>query len=137
MIIIESSAMVDALVGYPANPELLRLIATEDLFTPTLLDYEVASAIRGHLLGGLLTAEQAAVAIEDFANLTIERQTMTVMLPDIIALRHNFTTYDAAYVVLARTLQAPVVTADAKLLEARRIGVDVWLARSNTIDRAG
>ena len=137
MIVIESSAMVDALVGDPANPELLRLIAAEDLFTPTLLDYEVASAIRGHLLGGLLTAEQAAVAIEDFANLTIERQTMTVMLPDIIALRHNFTTYDAAYVVLARTLQAPVVTADAKLLEARRIGVDVWLARSNTIDRAG
>lgn len=137
MIVIESSAMVDALVGEPANPELLRLIATEDLLAPTLLDYEVASAIRGHLLGGLLTAERAAAAIEDFVNLTIERQTMTVMLPDIIALRHNFTTYDAAYVVLARTLQAPVVTADAKLLEARRIGVDVWLAHSNTVDRAG
>ena len=137
MIVIESSAVVDALVGDPANPELLRLIASEDLHAPTLLDFEVASAIRGHLLGGLLTPERAAAAIEDFADLTIERQAMAAALPDIIALRHNFTAYDAAYVVLARTLQAPVVTADAKLLEARRIGVDVWLARFNTIDRAG
>lgn len=137
MIVIESSAMVDALVGDPANPDLLQLIASEDLLTPTLLDFEVASAIRGHLLGGLLSAERATAAIEDFADLTIERRAMTVLLPEIMALRHNFTTYDAAYVVLAQALQAPLVTADTKLLEARRLGIDVWLAWSGTIDRVG
>jgi len=40
-------------------------------------------------------------------------------------LRHNFTVYDAAYVVLAEALEAPLVTADAKLEEARRLGIDV------------
>lgn len=121
--------MVDALVGDPVNPELLQLIATEDLQAPTLLDFEVASAIRGHLLGGLLSADRAAVALEDFADLTIQRRAMTAMLPAIVALRHNFTTYDAAYVVLAQVLRAPLVTADAKLLEARRFGVQVRLLR--------
>lgn len=128
MIVIEPSAVVDALVGDPVNPELLTLIATEELHAPSLLDFEVASAIRGHILGGLLSSERAATAIEDFVALDIERHTMTALLPDILALRHNFTVYDAAYVVLALALPAPLVTADAKLLEAQRVGVDVHLA---------
>jgi predicted nucleic acid-binding protein len=44
-----------------------------------------------------------------------------------LALRDNFTVYDAAYVVLAQQLQSPLVTRDAKLADARRIGVVVEL----------
>src|SRR5262249_8498481 len=58
VIIIESSAMVDALVGNPANPHLLAAIADEDLHAPALLDFEVASALRGHLLAGKLNKER-------------------------------------------------------------------------------
>ena len=47
MIVIESSAVVDALIDDPANPELLALIADSDLHAPALLDYEVGSALRG------------------------------------------------------------------------------------------
>ena len=35
------------------------------------------------------------------------------------ALRHNFTTYDAAYVVLAKVLKVSLITSDAKLARAR------------------
>ena len=35
------------------------------------------------------------------------------------------TSDNAAYVVLAQALEAPLVTADAKLLEARKVGVEV------------
>lgn len=121
--------MVDALVGSPANTDLLDIIASEDLHSPTLLDYEVASALRGHLLGGLLNTTALDIAIQDFTELHIERYELTGMLREVAALRDNFTAYDAAYVVLAQALDAPLLTADDKMREAKRFGVDVRVCR--------
>ena len=125
MIVIESSAMVDALVGDPANPNLLALLADEELHAPTLLDFEVASALRGHALGGKLDLVKLDEAVEDFIAFRIERHPMTSLLGHIIDLRDNFTAYDAAYLVLAQALEAPLVSADAKLKKATRLGIDV------------
>ena len=50
---------------------------------------------------------------------------MTDMLGYMLELRDNFTVYDAAYLVLADALQVPLLTADEKLAEARRLGIDV------------
>jgi predicted nucleic acid-binding protein len=125
LIVIESSAMVDALVGEPANPELLAMLADEELHAPALLDFEVASALRGHVLGGKLGLERLDEAVDDFAALAIERHQMTPLLGPILALRNNFTVYDAAYVVLAQALEAPLATADAKFGEAERAGINV------------
>ena len=125
MIIIESSAMVDALVGDQPDADLLALLATETLHAPALLDFEVASALRGHVRGGKLDPARLAGAVEDFASLRVERHQMTGLLRHVLRLRNNFTVYDAAYVVLAQALGAPLVTADAKLREAQRLGVEV------------
>jgi predicted nucleic acid-binding protein len=125
VIVIESSAMVDALVDEPVNAHLLALLADEELHAPALLDFEVASALRGHALGGRLDQLRLEEAIEDFSGFRIERHQMTDLLAHIMELRENFTVYDAAYVILARALEAPVVTADTKMREAERFGVDV------------
>lgn len=117
--------MVDALVDDPANPDLLALIADEELHAPSLIDYEVASALRGHMLGGKLADNQLDDAISDFSALRIERYPLSTMIRDVLALKDNYTAYDAAYVVLAQALDAPLVTVDAKLSEARKLGVDV------------
>jgi predicted nucleic acid-binding protein len=127
VIVVESSAMVDALVGDPANPNLLALLADEELHAPALLDFEVASALRGHLLGGRLDPVRLDEAVADFAAFGIERHQMTGLLRYMLDLRDNFTVYDAAYLVLAQALEAPVVSADAKLKEATRLGVKVQL----------
>ena len=129
MIVIESSAMVDALVDEPANPELLALLADEELHAPALLDFEVASALRGHALGGKLDQTRLDEAVEDFGAFRIERHQMTELLGHILDLRENFTVHDAAYVILARALEAPLVTADAKMNDASRVGVDVRVVR--------
>jgi predicted nucleic acid-binding protein len=129
VIVIESSAVVDALVDNPANPELLALMADSDLHAPELLDYEVASALRGHALSGKLTDAQLNDAAEDLNALRIQRYPLSTMLRDVLMLRDNFTVYDAAYVVLAQALDLPLITADAKLTEARRLGVDVCVLR--------
>jgi predicted nucleic acid-binding protein len=132
VIIVESSAIVDALVGSPANPHLLATIADEDLHAPALLDFEVASALRGHLLAGKLNRARSDEAIEDFSALHIERHQMTSLLRHVLALRDNFTVYDATYVVLAQALDAPLVTADLKMREAERTGVTVRVYRRPT-----
>lgn len=129
MIVVEASAIVDALVDDPANAELLALIADSELHAPSLIDYEVASALRGHVLGGRLADTQLEDATEDFSALRIERYPLSTMLGAVLDLRNNFTVHDAAYVVLARALDAQLVTADAKLLEARKVGVEVRMLR--------
>jgi predicted nucleic acid-binding protein len=125
VIVVESSAMVDALVGNPANPRLLATLADEDLHAPALLDFEVASALRGHALARKLSPDRCAEAIEDFAALHIERHQMTSLLGHVLALNDNFTVYDAAYMVLSQALDAPLVTSDLKMREAERLGITV------------
>ena len=125
MIVIESSAMVEALVGDPANPNLLALLADEELHAPALLDFEVASALRGHVVGGKLDPVRLEEAVEDFVAFRIERHPMTDLLGHMLDLRDNFTVDDAAYLVLAQALEAPVISADAKLREATRLGIEV------------
>jgi predicted nucleic acid-binding protein len=127
LIVIEASAMVNALVDEPADPQLLAAIADADLHAPALLDFEVASALRGHALGGKIDQLRVDEAIEDFAAFSIERYPMTNALSRILDLRDNLGVYDAAYVVLAEALQAPLVTCDAKLRECTRLGIDVRL----------
>ena len=127
MIVVEASAMASALVDSPAPERLLERIGSEDLHSPALLDFEVASVLRGHVLGGKLTAEWLFQATADFASFEVERYQMTGALHEILKLRDHFTVYDAAYVVLARNLRAPLVTRDAKLLEAGRLGTEVEL----------
>lgn len=129
MIVLDASAMVDALVGDPANPELLAAVADSELHAPALIDYEVASALRGHGLAGKLTDAQVDQAAQDFNGLRIERYPLTHMLQSVLELRTNFTVYDAAYVVLAQVLDAPLLTADAKLTGARALGVEVRVVR--------
>jgi predicted nucleic acid-binding protein len=127
VIVVDASAMVDALVDDPANPELLTLLSEDDLHAPSLLDFEVASALRGHSLVGKLPRRRLLEAIADFGALQIVRHQMTDLLAHILELRRNFTVYDASYVVLAQALDVPLVTADGKLAEARRRGVEVRL----------
>lgn len=117
--------MASALIDSPAPERLFQLLETQSLHSPALLDFEVASVLRGHVLGGKLTPKRMAEAASDFAAFEIERYEMTADLDAILELRDNFTVDDAAYVVLAQQLQAPLVTRDAKLIDARRIGVAV------------
>ena len=67
-------------MGDPANPELLALVADSELHAPSLLDYEVASALRGHVLGGKLPHTQLREVSEDFSAMRIERYPLSTMM---------------------------------------------------------
>ena len=125
MIVVDASAVVHALIATSVNPRLLALLAVEDLCAPHLLDYEVASALRGHVLGRKLSATRGRDALHDYADLSISRYNGVALLDGMWRLRDAFTVYDAAYLTLASALACPLVTSDAKMREAERLGMDV------------
>src|SRR5271157_3552175 len=90
----------------------------ESLHTPHLLDLEVTQVLRRLVREGALPAHRADEAVRDLLDLRITRYPHFVLLPRIWQLRHNFSAYDAAYVVLAEELGARLVTRDSRLASA-------------------
>ncbi len=80
-------------------------------------------------MAGMLSDQRVADAVDDFSGLRIERYSLAPMMRTVLDLKDNFTVYDAAYIVLAQALDAPLVTADTKLAGASTLGVDVQVFR--------
>ena len=114
MIVLDASAMVEALVGRAPDEELLSALSG-DVDAPHLLDVEVLSVLRGLLRGGKLDLPTADQARFDHFSFTIARHETAPLADRIWQLRHQFTSYDASYLALAEALQAPLYTCDAKL----------------------
>lgn len=123
MIVIDASAMVEALIGRDVDAELVDLLAG-DVAAPHLLDIEVYSVLRGLELGGKVIPEVADQARSDFRDLVIARYAAAPFADQIWARRHEVTSYDAWYLAVAQTLEATLCTCDARLAKAAR-GVSV------------
>lgn len=116
MTVVDCSALVDALSGVPGADTLRARLSAGDLHAPTLLDYEVVSAVRGLALAGRLSSTRAQDLLSDFDDMTIERWPSAAALRTrALQLRNNVSAYDAAYVALAESLDCPLVTRDARL----------------------
>jgi predicted nucleic acid-binding protein len=127
MIVLDASAVVDWLLQTPAGRHIENRIYSrhETLHAPHLLDLEVAQVLRRLVRQGTISARRADEAILDLLDLRIIRYGHFVFLPGIWQLRHNFSAYDAAYIVLARNLEASLVTRDARLASASGHGASV------------
>jgi predicted nucleic acid-binding protein len=124
VIVVDSAALVDALTAVEGSDELRAELTDEDLHAPSLVDFEVPSALRGLTLGGHLSVARAFDALTDFDALPIQRWPSAATLRRrVFSLRHNLTANDAAYVALAEALEGPLITRDARL--ARSSGHDV------------
>ncbi|EST27309.1 type II toxin-antitoxin system VapC family toxin [Streptomyces roseochromogenus] len=117
MIVLDCSALVPALTSRTAGAHLLRgrIAQASTVFSPTLLDYEIQSALLGMERGGKLTANQVSKAIDDYRLLPLTRHETLPFFDRIRALRQNLSVYDAQYVALAEALGIPLVTCDARI----------------------
>lgn len=114
MIVVDASAMIEALVGRDADSDLLDALV-DGIAAPHLLDVEVLSALRGLTLGGKLRSRAADDARSDYFSLSIDRYEIHPLAERIWLLRHQYTSYDACYLALAEALEKPLHTCDAKL----------------------
>lgn len=116
MIVVDSAAVVDALTAVQGTAELRACLAAEELHAPTLLDFEVVSALRGLTMGGHVSAARAEDLLADLDDLPVHRWPFADALRRrAFQLRHSVSAYDAAYVSLAEALECPLVTRDARL----------------------
>lgn len=117
MIVLDASALLEVLLGTARGARIEARIFRrgEALHAPHLIDLEVAQVLRRFVASGELPAERAGQALEDLTDFPLRRYPHDVLLPRIWELRQNATAYDAAYIVLAEALPAPLVTCDQKL----------------------
>jgi predicted nucleic acid-binding protein len=116
VLVVDTSAVVDALAGRPPDQRLLaRLGSDGDLHAPHLLDVELLHALRRLVAAGQLSEDRAADARADFADLTVARYGHGLLADRIWELRRDLTAYDATFVALSEALDAPLVTCDRRL----------------------
>jgi predicted nucleic acid-binding protein len=127
VIVVDCAAVVDALTMVDGSSDLRTELADSDpLHAPSLLDFEVVSALRGLTLGGRVSAARAHDTLSDFDALPIERWPSAPALRQrAFSLRENLVAYDAAYVALAEALQCPLLTRDARLARSHGHSVDI------------
>jgi predicted nucleic acid-binding protein len=120
VIVLDASAAVDWLLQTSAGQRIEKRIYSpkESLHTPHLLDLEVTQVLRRLVREGAVSANRADEAIRDLLDLRMTRYPHFVLLPRVWQLRHNFSAYAAAYVVLAEKLGAVLVTRDRRLASA-------------------
>jgi predicted nucleic acid-binding protein len=119
LIVVDASVLVTALADDGPDGDLHRQrLAGERLAAPHLIDVEVVSAWRRLAAAGRLDERRASFARADLRALPMERVSHLPLLDRSWELRMNLTVYDAVYVALAELLDAPLLTADARLAGA-------------------
>lgn len=121
MIVVDTSAVVDALIAVEGTDDLRAFMRNEELNAPTLLDFEVVSALLGLTLRRKLSPTRAADALTDFDDLAVRRwPSGDGLRRRAFQLRHDTSAYDAAYVTLAEALDCSLLTRDARLARSCR-----------------
>jgi predicted nucleic acid-binding protein len=123
---IDASALVDFLLDFPRGQAVAEVLAGVDsVFAPDLVNAEVLISLRRMERAGEISAQLAAKAVAELEDSPVERFSTTSMVEAVWRLRHNLTPSDACYVVTARALDVPLLTADPRLARAPRLGVPV------------
>lgn len=127
---VDASALVELLLGRPGAALIRSTLSARYAAAPQHLDAEFLSALRGLVLRGSLAEPRAQLALTRLATAAVERFPLAPLLAEAWTLRDKVSSYDALYVVLARRLQCPLLTTDARLAGAPGLGVPVTLVHS-------
>lgn len=126
MIVVDASVLAPALADDGADGDRARLrLRGEQLVAPELVDLEVLSTLRRAVRAGRLDERRSGQALDDLATLPLRRVPHLPLLARAWELRDNLTAYDAAYVALAESLRALLLTADGGIEKASGVRCDI------------
>jgi predicted nucleic acid-binding protein len=119
LIVVDASCIVRILISSDEVALAVKsFVRGKALYAPTLVDYEVSSALRGLSRKHPEIELAAGVYLQHLAGMPIRREGAQPLIARIWSLRHNYTAYDASYVALAEALDATLVTCDEKFARA-------------------
>jgi predicted nucleic acid-binding protein len=126
-VVCDASVIVAALLDSGPDGQWAGSRLTDvDLHAPSLMHYESANVIRRLELAGTVGSDQAALAYADLLALNVTVWPYEVLGERVWQLRQILTSYDAAYVALAETLSATLITLDRRI--ARNPAVECAVA---------
>ena len=128
--VLDASGAVELLLNTARGKRIGRRLAAESevVHAPHLVDVEVTHVLRRYVLRGALDERRAAMALEHWRSLDVERYPHGPFLGRAWRLRNNLSAYDAVYVALAEALGTVLVTGDHRLARAPDLNVRVELA---------
>jgi predicted nucleic acid-binding protein len=117
VIVIDASALLEVLLRTPVGSAVEARITENagELHAPHLLDLEITHALRRYALSRILGVDRCQRALTRLSDFPLYRHPHEHLVPRVWELRDNLSAYDAAYVALAETLLAPLVTHDQRL----------------------
>ena len=119
MTVLDTSAVIDFLLGSGTAPEVENLMTDEgELAAPDLIVFEVLAVLRQAAISKELPAKRATAALDDLADLPLELFPSLPLRCRAWELRHNLTAPDALFVALAERLDEPLATKDTALARA-------------------
>lgn len=118
-LVLDAGAAVAALIDDgPDGRWAERMLAQGGLVAPHLMPVEAANILRRAALAGEITDDVAALAHADLLQLRVELLPYAPVAQRVWQLRGAVTAYDAWYVALAESLDAPLATLDRRLSRA-------------------
>lgn len=125
---LDASVAVRVLLSAGDEDEALReRVHDASCHAPHLIDAEAGNVLRRRAAAGGIEASSAAAALRGLNNLITDRYPHTSIAEAAWTLRHNLSYYDALYVALAARLGYPLLTADARLVNAPDLPCEVQL----------
>jgi predicted nucleic acid-binding protein len=117
--VVDASVVVAGLVDSgPTGQWAVELLAAERVMAPHLLPAEVAQTLRRLVRERSVSADVAALALEDLSDLAIPLYEFDPYAERVWELRDAVTAYDAWYVALAESFGVGLATLDRKLSKA-------------------
>ncbi|HET6618180.1 MAG TPA: type II toxin-antitoxin system VapC family toxin [Gemmatimonadota bacterium] len=118
--VVDASALAAILFGEPAGGKVTKALGRGPVFAPTLLRYEVGRVCLKKIRRHRERRTDLLASLELLPRLDIQEVDVPAGEATELAERAGLTVYDAAYLWLAASLGAELVTLDERLEAAAR-----------------
>lgn len=119
MLVVDAGCLFEVVAATPAASAVRRAFAADqEQLAPHLIDVEVFGVIRKYLELGRIDRTAAVQAVDDLRDWPGERVDHRPLLGRAWELRTSVRGADAMYVALAETMDATLLTTDARLVRA-------------------